>query len=80
MTLIEVYSKRDCHLCDEMKRALEAARKDHPFDLREIILEEGMERYEEFKERVPVVFINGAFAFQYRFPGKAFASMMRSQR
>ncbi len=78
MIVVEVYSKPECHLCEEMKLALEKARREFTFELREILLEEGSPRYEEFKERVPVVFINGTFAFQYTFPPKAFARMMRS--
>jgi glutaredoxin len=77
MTLVELYSKRGCHLCDTAKAHLLRLRQDHPFELTVILLEEGDARYAEFSERVPVVFVNSAFAFQYRVPEKAFLKKLR---
>jgi glutaredoxin len=77
MTLVEVYSKRDCHLCDVAKDALTRIRERHPFELSVIMIEEGDARYEEFKERVPVIFVNKAFAFQYRVPETAFVHALQ---
>ena len=72
MALVQLYSKDDCHLCDVAHDLLVEIQKQVPFALQMITLHEGHERYEEFKERFPVVFIDGTFAFQYRIPEKAF--------
>ena len=66
MTIIELYSKENCHLCDEAKSVLENVQRDNPFTLREIKLVPGDEFYEEYKELVPVVHIDKLFAFKYR--------------
>ncbi len=66
MILVEIYSKDDCHLCDVVKTRLLNVQKNHPFELREIKIHEGDEYFEQYKERIPVVFINKEFAFQYR--------------
>jgi glutaredoxin len=72
MILVELYSKPDCHLCDIAKEALRKIQETHPFELSLITIREGDRNFEEFGNRVPVVTINGKFAFQYRIPEKEF--------
>ena len=66
MTLVEIYSKHNCHLCDIAKDVLNNALLKHPFELREILIREGDEYFETYKEHIPVIFINKKFAFQYK--------------
>ncbi len=79
MTVVDVYSKPDCHLCDVMKAALRRAQDAHTFEIREHTIAEGTEEYAAFKERIPVVFLDGAFLFQYKFDAAAFAAAMRER-
>ena len=79
MILVELYSKDDCHLCEVAKDVLLNIRKQHPFELKEVKIQEGQEQYERFKERIPVVYINNEFAFQYRIPEQAFIAKLRGQ-
>ena len=72
MTLVEIYSKEDCHLCDVAKSVLVKIQQQYPFTLHEITIREGDEHFENFKERIPVIFINKTFAYQYRVPEKDF--------
>ncbi len=80
MTLVEIYSKEGCHLCDVAKEAISRVREQHPFELQVIMMDEQHERYEEFKERVPVIFINRTFAFQYRVNEAAFIRKLSDAR
>jgi len=66
MILVELYSKDDCHLCDDAKSVLEKVREQIPFTLREIKIIEGDSHFDEYKELVPVVHINKVRAFKYR--------------
>jgi glutaredoxin len=66
MIRVEVYGKRDCCLCDEVKATLAKVRHEIPFDLHEIDIESAPEIYDAYKERIPVVFINGRPAFKFR--------------
>ncbi len=66
MIRIELYSKRDCHLCDEARSVLERVRKDIPFDLIEVKVAPGDHRYEEIKELIPVIYVEKEPAFHYR--------------
>ena len=66
MIRVEVYGKRDCCLCDDVKATLLKVHRDIPFDLREIDIESTPEIYEAYKERIPLVLINGRPAFKFR--------------
>jgi len=63
---VEVYGKRDCGLCDELKATLLRLRREIAFDLREIDIESTPTLYETYGERIPLVFINGRLAFKFR--------------
>jgi glutaredoxin len=63
---VTIYSKPDCHLCDEAKAVLLEVQRQEPFILREVNIEEDAETREAFKEEIPVIFIAGRKAFKYR--------------
>jgi glutaredoxin len=65
-TKVEIYSKPDCHLCEEAKIVLQQAQRKFDFQLLEINILEAPEVYDEYKEKIPVVFIDGRKAFKYR--------------
>ncbi len=66
MTLVELYSKDDCHLCDEALVVIEKVHKEIPFTLKVHKLIPGEAYFEEYKEDFPVVHINKRFAFKHR--------------
>ncbi|MBI4549019.1 MAG: glutaredoxin family protein [Ignavibacteriae bacterium] len=78
MILVELYSKEDCHLCEVAKGALKKIRKLYPFELHEIMIQEGDEYFETMKERIPVIHINKEFAFQHRVPEQEFIKKLHS--
>jgi glutaredoxin len=66
MILVELYSKRDCSLCEEARSLLLKVQKEIAFQLKEISLLPGEDKFEEFEEDFPVVTINKRFAFKHR--------------
>jgi len=66
MIRLEVYGKRDCCLCEEVKAILVKVRREVPFDLREVDIEAAPELYATYKERIPLIVINGRPAFKFR--------------
>ena len=68
MKVVELISKKDCHLCDRALEVLMRAGKQVAFDLRVRKLTEADAEFDLYKERFPVVTIDGRFAFQYRVP------------
>jgi glutaredoxin len=77
MILVELYSKDDCHLCEDAKAVLQSVQKQIPFSLKEIVLLPGEAYYNEYTELVPVVHINGVFTFKYRVNEHALTAKLR---
>ncbi len=65
MSLITVYSKPDCHLCEEAMVALRGLQGELVFDLeeRDITTEEALHR--AYFERIPVIAVDGEELCEY---------------
>lgn len=72
MTLVELYSKEDCHLCDEAHAVLQKVQAEVPFTLKVYKLIPGEAYFDEYKEDFPVVHINKRLAFKHRIHEHAF--------
>jgi glutaredoxin len=60
MSTVVLYSRPDCHLCDEARGALSELRRDgHSFRLVEIDIESDGELLRRYLERIPVVEVDG---------------------
>ena len=66
MTVVEIISKEECHLCDIAREILLKVQKISPFELRQTKIREGDGLYAMYAERVPVILVNGEAAFQFR--------------
>lgn len=71
-TRVEIFSKPACHLCDEVKEIILKVQEDTPFELQVVDITNDPGMFEEFKEQIPVVFINGRKAFKFRIDEKRF--------
>jgi glutaredoxin len=57
---VVLYTRPDCHLCDEARAGLERLRADGlDFELEEIDIEVNDELHARFLERIPVVELDG---------------------
>ncbi|NIS60089.1 MAG: glutaredoxin family protein [Proteobacteria bacterium] len=63
---VQLYTKKECHLCDVARGIILEVLKEIGFEFREIDIESSNDLYERFKEEIPVVFVNGERAFTYR--------------
>lgn len=60
MTVVTLYTRPGCHLCDEARDVIVSLRDSHgPFDLREIDIESDPELHARLLERIPVVEVDG---------------------
>ncbi len=80
MVKVEIYSKKDCHLCDEAKAVLARVRARSPFELVELDIESDPKLLEQFKDDVPVVFVDGHKAFKHRVGENDFAQRLERAR
>ena len=65
MASLTLYTKPDCHLCEEALAALLEVRAELPFELlvRDITTEEALHR--AYFERIPAVALDGEGLFEY---------------
>ncbi len=63
---IEILTKADCCLCDDAKEIIEAVIGDFPAQLQITDIELDADLFEQYKEKIPVVRINGQESFIYK--------------
>lgn len=63
---IEILTKKDCCLCDDAKAIVERVLPDYPATLTLTDIESDSVLFESYKERIPVVRINGEESFVYK--------------
>ncbi len=64
--VIEILTKRDCCLCDDIKEVVNRVLPDYPAKLVMTDIESDPTLHEKFKERIPVLKINGIESFVYK--------------
>jgi glutaredoxin len=64
MTLVTLYGKPGCCLCDEAREVVAAARAQRPCDRAEVDITRDPELERRYRERIPVVAIDGEEAFE----------------
>ena len=75
-----LYTRRGCHLCDEVKAELERLKASADFSLEMVDIDLDPELRARFNEQVPVVFINGRKAFKYRVEPREFLRRLERLR
>jgi len=65
MTVVTLYGKPGCHLCEDAFQAIGKVRRDRDFELKEIdiTLDAGLNR--EYGERIPVIAVDGVEKFEF---------------
>lgn len=64
--LIEILTKEDCSLCDTAKETLDRVLPDYPAHLKVTDIESDPLLFNRYKEKIPVVLINGQENFVYK--------------
>jgi len=72
MIEVVIYSKPGCCLCDDVKAQLVKLRETARFEWREVNILEDPQAFDQFREEIPVVFINGRKAFKFHLNEKDF--------
>jgi len=64
--VVTLFTRAGCHLCDDAKRVIDAARIRAEFDYEERDIDADSELLRLYNEEVPVIAIDGRKAFKYR--------------
>ena len=76
-TTVKLYTRPGCHLCDEARREMLAAGLADSYELEEIDIDTDAELVRRYGWDIPVVTINGAFAFKHRLTRDDFRRELR---
>jgi glutaredoxin len=75
---VTIYSKPGCCLCEQAKEQLLDLQATYEFALREINILQDLSLYNNYREEIPVIFINGRKVFKYRLDEKPFIRLLKS--
>ena len=67
---IRIYSKKDCHLCDEAKTILVNFASRYPITVEEIDIGQDAASFEKYRNEIPVIFLENRKLFKYRIDAK----------
>jgi glutaredoxin len=62
---VTLYHAAGCHLCESAKRVLAEVRAEVPFELEEVDIGGKPELERRYRERIPVVAVDGEEAFTF---------------
>ena len=65
MTIVILYGRPGCHLCDDARDALARVRQRVPFEVREIDITTDDALHARYLERIPVIALDGQELFDY---------------
>ena len=66
MTSVTIYSRPDCHLCDEMKAIVARVAGSLPLVVEQVDISGRADLEEKYGSEVPVLEVNGKKAAKYR--------------
>jgi glutaredoxin len=74
---VVIFSRPGCHLCDEAKHVIEAARCADKYTLAEINIESDPDLLRRYQYDIPVITIDGVEAFRHRLTSEAFRERLQ---
>lgn len=73
---VVVYSRKGCHLCEDVKDMLKQSQGEADFQWREVDIDADPELQRKYTDDVPVVFVDGRKAFKYRMDKRRFLRVL----
>jgi glutaredoxin len=65
VTLVTLYGKPGCHLCEEARAVVESVRAERPFELEEVDVSLDPVLHRRLGERIPVLLVDGEELCEY---------------
>ena len=80
MTLVTVYSRKNCHLCEVAIESLETVKSELNFEIEKIYIDGDAELTTKYGEEVPVIHIDGKHHDIFRVDLERFRSSLEKHR
>jgi len=80
VTVVTVYSRKNCHLCDVALDSLETVKDELAFEIEKIYIDGDAELTTKYGEEVPVIHIDGKHHDIFRVDLERFRSSLEKHR
>jgi glutaredoxin len=80
VTVVTVYSRKNCHLCDVAMESLETVKSELKFEIEKIYIDGDDELINKYGEEVPVIHIDGIHHDIFRVDLERFRSSLEKHR
>ena len=77
--VVEIYAKKGCCLCKEVKEVIGRVRQQIPFNFKEVDISLNEDLMRMYNDHVPVVYINGKKAFKFKVDELEFKKKVRKE-
>ena len=80
MTIVTIYGRTGCHLCEDALKVLESLKDELNFQIKEILIDENEELQSLYGEQIPVTHIDGIHHDYWRVDPERFRSSLEKHR
>ena len=80
MTVVTIYSRETCHLCEVALESLESVKDELNFEIEKIYIDGNDELVQKYGEEVPVIHIDGKHHDMFKVDLKRFRSSLEKHR
>ncbi len=80
MTLITIYGRTGCHLCETVLSLLQAMQEELDFEIQEILIDGSEELEKLYGEKIPVTQIDGVHHDFWRIDPERFRTSLEKHR
>ena len=80
MTVVTVYSRKNCHLCEVAVEKLETVKVELSFEIEKVYIDGDTELTSKYGEEVPVIHIDGKHHDMFRVDLERFRSSLEKHR
>ena len=80
MTVVTIYSRENCHLCDVAVESLESVKSELNFEIEKIYIDGDTDLVNRYGEEVPVIHIDGKHHDIFRVDLERFRSSLEKHR
>ena len=80
MTIVTIYGRTGCHLCEDALTVLESLKDELNFEIKEILIDGNEELQALYGEQIPVTQIDGVHHDYWRVDPERFKSSLEKHR
>ena len=80
MTLVTLYGRNGCHLCEDALKVLQSLQVELDFEIEEILIDGDEELSKKYGEKIPVTLIDGEHHDMWRVDPVRFRSSLEKHR